>query len=86
MNFGMNFMALAVNMSINYPSGWFNAEQVPTKTKEEMVDVYIPIGKYNGLQNYAAFTVPVSLNIKEKYGVINTAELMYQDGWRYYER
>ena len=52
---------------INYPLGWFDIEQLPKKLEEKMVDVFIADGSINGLTNYALFTVPVSLDIKEKY-------------------
>lgn len=50
-----------------------------------MMDVFIPDGSISGLTNYALFTVPVSLDIKEKYGVIHTAQRMKEDGWTYIE-
>ena len=71
---------------INYPYGWFDIEQLPKKFKEEVEDVFIADGSTNGLTNYSVFTVPVSLDIKEKYGVIHTAQRMREDGWTYYEK
>tara|TARA_R110002049_G_scaffold291124_2_gene474871 strand:+ start:1509 stop:1757 length:249 start_codon:yes stop_codon:yes gene_type:complete len=80
---------------INYPCGWFDVEQLPggsgqkeedERFKEEVEDVFIADGSINGLTNYSVFTVPVSLDIKEKYGVIHTAQRMREDGWTYYER
>ena len=71
---------------INYPYGWFDISQLPKKLEEEVEDVFIADGSINGLTNYAVFTVPVSLNITEKYGVIHTAQRMREDGWTYYER
>ena len=66
---------------INYPFGWFDIKQLPKKLEEKMVDVFIADGSINGLTNYALFTVPISLDIKEKYGVIHTAQRMKEDGW-----
>ena len=71
---------------INYPYGWFDIEQLPKKFKEEVEDVFIADGSTNGLTNSSVFPVPVSLDIKEKYGVIHTAQRMREDGWTYYER
>ena len=70
---------------INYPSGCFDIKQLPKKLEQEMVDGFIPDGSISGLTNYALFTVPVSLDIKEKYGVIHTAQRMKEDGWTYIE-